>query len=105
VLLSASCAQDRVRVEVGDRGPGISRELQARIFQRFSRGETTTGYRDETRGSGLGLAISKALIEGMGGRIGFETGDRSGTTFYVELPTEGSPDHPRVADLGLVPAG
>lgn len=105
VLLSASFAQSRVRVEVSDSGPGISRELQPRIFQRFSRGETTTGFQDDSKGSGLGLAISKALIEGMGGRIGFETGDRTGTTFYVELPAEGSPENPPVAELGLVPAG
>lgn len=33
-----------------------------------------------------GLAISKALIEGMGGKIGFETAEAAGTTFYFELP-------------------
>jgi signal transduction histidine kinase len=86
VRLGASAAQGMVRVEVSDHGPGIPEELRARIFQRFARGEVPRTSEEHAKGSGLGLAISKALIEGMGGRIGFETGDRAGTTFYFELP-------------------
>lgn len=37
-------------------------------------------------GSDLGLNIAKALVEGMGGYIGFETEIGVGTTFYFELP-------------------
>lgn len=80
VRLAASRADGRVRVEVVDRGPGIPAEIRPRIFQRFVRGEA------DRQGTGLGLAISKAIVEGMGGRIGFETGAQAGTTFYFELP-------------------
>lgn len=76
------------RVEIQDRGPGIPKDLQPRIFQRFARGEAPGGP-DDQKGSGLGLAISKALIDGMGGRIGFETSPAAGTTFYFELPGVG----------------
>lgn len=72
-----------VRVAVRDRGPGIPPAFRTRIFERFARGVVPPGHR---QGSGLGLAISKALIDGMGGRIGFETDEVSGTTFFFELP-------------------
>ncbi len=83
VRVSGSSVDSRVRVEVADHGPGIPEELRPRIFQRFARG------RSEGQGTGLGLAISKALVEGMGGRIGFETETGAGTTFYFELPASG----------------
>lgn len=89
VRLSAFQKDGMVRVEVSDHGPGIPKELQTRVFQRFTRGKASRTSGDQGKGSGLGLAISKALIEKMGGRIGFETGETTGTTFYIELPGDG----------------
>jgi len=74
----------KVRVAVMDQGPGISPQFQKRIFTLFSQGDAS-----DTRqkgGTGLGLAISKALIEHMGGVIGFQANDAGGTTFFFELP-------------------
>ena len=87
VSVSAVQADGWVRVAIRDRGPGIPQELRSRIFQRFARGEEP-GPDVPEKGSGLGLAISKAIIEGMGGRIGFETGGGAGTTFFFELPSD-----------------
>jgi PAS domain S-box-containing protein len=72
------------RISVQDHGPGISDEFRAKIFQKFTQQDSS-----DTRlkgGTGLGLAISQALIEKMGGRIGFESTLGQGTTFYLELP-------------------
>jgi PAS domain S-box-containing protein len=72
-----------VRVGVRDRGPGIPDAFRAKIFQKFTQARTTDPKR---KGTGLGLSISKAIVEKLKGRIGFETGPASGTTFYFDLP-------------------
>jgi PAS domain S-box-containing protein len=73
-----------VRVAITDHGPGIPEEFRGHIFSKFAQADSS-----DTRqkgGTGLGLSISKALIERLGGRIGFTTQPHIATTFYVELP-------------------
>lgn len=73
-----------VRIEVVDRGPGISKEFRNRIFQRFAQADSS-----DTRqkgGTGLGLAISKELITQMHGQIGFTSEPGQGSCFFIELP-------------------
>lgn len=73
-----------VRVEVSDNGPGIPEEFRQRMFQKFSQADSS-----DTRqkgGTGLGLAISKAIVERMGGSLGFISKVDVGTTFFFELP-------------------
>jgi DNA-binding response OmpR family regulator/anti-sigma regulatory factor (Ser/Thr protein kinase) len=72
-----------VRVEVEDRGPGISAADQGRLFREFSR-VTHPGMR--VVGAGLGLALSRMLTEAMGGSIGVESEPGRGSTFWLELP-------------------
>lgn len=74
----------QVRVEVADHGPGIPEEFRGRIFQKFSQADSSDSR--QKGGSGLGLNISKALIEKMGGQIGFLSEAGAGTTFFLELP-------------------
>jgi signal transduction histidine kinase len=73
----------RVRVSVRDQGPGVSPEFQTRLFSMFSQGDASDSR--PKGGTGLGLAISKALIEHMGGTIGFVSHKGEGTTFFFEL--------------------
>ena len=73
-----------VRVSVIDRGPGIPLEFQQKMFQKFSQADSS-----DTRikgGTGLGLSICKAIVEHMGGSIGFESEPGQGTTMYFTLP-------------------
>jgi signal transduction histidine kinase len=94
VLVSAQRHGGVVRITVTDRGSGIPEEFRARIFERFAQADSSTTR--EKGGTGLGLSISKAIVERMGGHIGFETEVGAGTTFYVELPfAEQSPEGAR----------
>ncbi|WP_411879683.1 PAS domain S-box protein [Polaromonas sp. YR568] len=86
-----------VRVEVRDSGPGIPEEFRKRIFQKFSQADSS-----DTRqkgGTGLGLNISRAIIERLGGSIGFETRTGAGTTFYFELPEWVEPPPTRPVEM------
>jgi nitrogen-specific signal transduction histidine kinase len=71
----------RVRVEVEDRGGGISPENAARIFDPFF----TT--KPVGRGTGLGLSIAHRAVTDLGGEISFAPAPVRGTVFRVILPT------------------
>ena len=83
IEVTARCNRGQVRVAVRDFGKGIPPEFQPRIFQKFSQADSSDSR--SRAGTGLGLAISRAIVERLGGQIGFETGP-GGTTFYFELP-------------------
>ncbi len=73
-----------VRVEVRDHGPGVPEEFRNRIFQKFSQADSS-----DTRqkgGTGLGLNISRAIVERLGGSVGFDSQAGMGSTFFFELP-------------------
>src|SRR5688572_31721690 len=84
VEVSARRAGGNVRVEVGDRGPGIPEKFRSRIFARFAQADSADSR--IKGGTGLGLAISKRLVELMQGRVGFEDRAGGGTSFFFELP-------------------
>ncbi|MDO9371258.1 MAG: ATP-binding protein, partial [Gammaproteobacteria bacterium] len=84
VSVSVKRSGESVRVAVSDHGPGIPEEFRGRIFEKFSQADSSDAR--QKGGSGLGLSISKALIERMGGSIGFESQPGKGATFYVDIP-------------------
>jgi ActR/RegA family two-component response regulator len=82
--VSISLRGSNVRVDVGDRGPGIPQAFRGRIFGRFAQADSADSR--IKGGTGLGLAICRRLVEFMQGRIGFEDREGGGTTFFFELP-------------------
>ncbi len=74
----------RVRVDVLDRGPGISRADQQKLFQRYARLSTQpTGQESST---GLGLALAKQDVAQMRGHLWYEDRPNGGAIFAMELP-------------------
>jgi two-component system sensor histidine kinase KdpD len=85
VSVRARAVGRRLIVRIVDRGPGIPRHEQERIFTAFYRAPATTAM---AMGSGLGLAIAKGFIEGNGGGLSVESLPGQGATFVIELPIE-----------------
>jgi signal transduction histidine kinase len=90
-----------VVISVKDRGFGIPRDEQEKIFDRFHR--VSTGLLHDVKGSGLGLAIVRHIVEAHHGRVTVESRPGEGSTFSIHLPieplpaarTEAAPELPR----------
>lgn len=70
-----------LRVEVQDTGPGLSEELQRRVFDPYVRASNST-----QPGVGLGLATVKRLAEAHGGEVGVKSKPGEGAMFWFEIP-------------------
>lgn len=82
VAVRISLEEPYMRYDVTDDGPGIAKEEQKHLFEKFWRAKTSS----QVEGSGLGLFITKRLVEGMNGVISFESVPGKQTTFTVLLP-------------------
>src|SRR5581483_1084347 len=74
----------RTVLGIEDKGSGIPKEAQGRVFERFFRVDVSRSR--EAGGTGLGLAIVKHLVEKMGGEVSLESEEGKGSTFRVTLP-------------------
>ena len=74
----------QLRVSVTDRGPGIPHAFQGRVFEKFAQVGTSSAR--HKGGTGLGLSIARAIIERLGGTIGFSSEPGGETTFRFHLP-------------------
>lgn len=74
---------DEVVTSVSDRGIGIPRSAQARVFERFYKVDRA---RVRGGGTGLGLAISRHVVQGHDGRIWVESEEGVGSTFSFAIP-------------------
>ena len=75
-----------LRFQVEDTGIGISPDNLTRLFSEFTQADASINRR--FGGTGLGLAISKRVVEALDGRIGVESREKQGSTFWLEIPVE-----------------
>ena len=82
VEVRAYSEDGRIRVDVRDNGPGIAREDQRLIFEKF--GRVSSGH--TTSGTGLGLFIARSIAEAHGGSLDVTSAPERGATFTLDLP-------------------
>lgn len=93
--VSARRQGDTVEIVVSDNGPGISPEVQARMFEPLQSTKTPKSG-GTARCSGLGLSLCRDLVRENDGTLTVESMDGAGTTFHIRLPAyPASPDSPR----------
>lgn len=73
---------------VKDNGKGIPKEKQDGLFKKFY--QIDTSLKRSHGGTGLGLVICKGITEALGGTIWLESEVGKGTTFYFQIPNNGS---------------
>jgi signal transduction histidine kinase len=71
-------------IKVTDNGVGMSAKIQERLF-RIDKQNSTSGTLNET-GTGLGLILVKEFVTRHGGKIGVESIEGKGSTFYFTIP-------------------
>jgi len=80
IRIAAKQRDRHLRVSIEDAGPGVPKELEGRVFDRFARGRGKAGH-------GLGLAIARAYAQAHGGDLVYDPGPR-GARFELILPQD-----------------
>lgn len=88
ITIAARRNADKIEISVADRGIGIPRNEQKKIFEKFYRVESSLIH--ETKGSGLGLSLVRHIMDAHGGDVAVESAPGKGSTFTLVLPVRGA---------------
>ena len=87
-------ANNAVRFEVRDTGPGIPENKRERLFREFERLDQDS----KVEGSGLGLVLSRRIATLLGGDMGHEDNPEGGSVFWLELPMSNAREPDQAAE-------
>ena len=87
ITLSLSNYKNMILIKVKDRGIGVKKENQGKIFKEFYR--INDKLTAKANGSGLGLTISNRIIKDHKGEIRYYLRKNGGSIFEIRLPMEG----------------
>jgi signal transduction histidine kinase len=82
VVSLATIGETEFEIKVSDDGPGISKELQAKVFEPFYKGDDARGF-VERGGFGLGLSIVRDVVSRHSGTISFSNNNPSGLIVHL----------------------
>ena len=80
LTITSRLVGDQVEIAVVDTGPGISREVAARLGEPF--------FTTKPQGTGLGLSIVRQITEEHGGELTWSSTPGAGTTFTIRVPVK-----------------
>ena len=84
IRLRLHCESTCIRITVSDNGPGIPKDQQSAIFERFYQADGS----HKSEGNGLGLALARRIVRLCGGEISVSSEPGKGSCFTVELPSK-----------------
>lgn len=84
IEIAAKEEGDSIVFSVKDNGIGILEKRKDLVFKKFY--QVDISFKRKYGGSGFGLVICKGIVENLGGKIWFESGEGEGTTFYFSIP-------------------
>jgi len=85
ISVSTTNIGEKLKIRIADKGIGMSKEAQAKIFDRFYR--VPTGNLHDVKGFGLGLAYVKSMVEAHEGNINVQSEVGNGSSFDILLTT------------------
>jgi two-component system, OmpR family, sensor histidine kinase KdpD len=96
VEIAASADEHWLTVTVSDRGPGLPRGHEDRVFEKYFRADRAA---KRGQGTGLGLTIERAIVAAHGGTMTAHNRDEGGATFRMRIPlsNEGKPAEQPIA--------
>jgi signal transduction histidine kinase len=89
--ITATTADSAVEIRIADRGPGVSDEDAAQIFDPFYRGKKAV--QDQVHGTGLGLSLAKRIAEAHGGTLALRSEPGLGAVFVMRIPAAVEQNH------------